>query len=86
MKNVNEELDYYINMPYTIELIPDVESGGFVAKIVELEGCITFGDTREEALQMLEDAKREWIETALEEGFEIPLLKTAKRKIRPHLL
>jgi hypothetical protein len=51
-------LDYYINMPYTIEIIPDVESGGFVAKIVELEGCITFGDTREEALQMLEDAKR----------------------------
>lgn len=62
---------YFTALPYRIELHPASE-GGFVAAIPDLPGCITQGDTKEEALQMLEDAKMAWIETALEEGIEIP--------------
>ena len=35
--------------------------GGFVASIPELPGCLTFGETREEALARMEDAKRCWL-------------------------
>jgi antitoxin HicB len=43
-----------------------------VARVVELPGCITQGDTFEELGEMIEDAKRSWIETALADGQEIP--------------
>ena len=61
MKN----LEYYLSLPYTIELTPDVE-GFWFAEIPLLEGCMTNGENREDALAMLDDAKRAWFETALE--------------------
>lgn len=45
---------------YRIRLTEDPE-GGFVASIPELPGCLTFGETREEALARMEDAKRCWL-------------------------
>ncbi|MBP2637949.1 MAG: hypothetical protein H6Q72_3856 [Firmicutes bacterium] len=69
----NEEkgLTYFVSLPFRIEIHPTAE-GGFVAAIPDLLGCITQGDTKEEVLQMIADAKEAWIETALEEGVEIP--------------
>jgi antitoxin HicB len=67
----NKDLDYYLSLPYTIELIPD-EDGFWFARIPLLEGCMTNGDSREDALIMLDDAKRLWLETALELGKTIP--------------
>ncbi len=77
MMNVSKNLEYYLSLPYTIEVIPDRE-GGYVAKILELHGCITQADTWEELEEMIEDAKKAWIQTALEEGIEIPLPKKEK--------
>jgi antitoxin HicB len=37
-------LEYYLALPYTIEIIPDVEDGGYVARVKELRGCVTGGD------------------------------------------
>ena len=34
--DINEKLDYYMSLPYTIEIIPDMKDGGYVAKVVEL--------------------------------------------------
>ena len=45
---------------YRIRLTEDPE-GGLVASIPELPGCLTFGETREEALARMEDAKRCWL-------------------------
>ena len=45
---------------YRIRLTEDPE-GAFVASIPELPGCLTFGETREEALARMEDAKRCWL-------------------------
>jgi len=54
-----------------IMLYPAVE-GGLVVEIPELPGCISQGETRDEALVMIEDAKIAWIRVALELGREIP--------------
>ncbi|MDI6915732.1 MAG: type II toxin-antitoxin system HicB family antitoxin, partial [Desulfitobacteriaceae bacterium] len=41
-------------------------------EIPDLPGCISQGETVEEAVSMIEDAKRGWLEVALEQGAEIP--------------
>jgi len=60
-----------MSLPYKIELYPAKE-GGFVAAIPDLPGCITQGETEDEAIGMIKDAKAGWIELALEDGVEIP--------------
>jgi antitoxin HicB len=70
---MNKDLDYYLNLPYAILLVPsDEEDGGWLAKMPDLPGCVTFGDTKEEALMMIEDARQAWIIHRFEEGLPIP--------------
>ncbi len=64
-------LDDYMAMPYPMELVEDKEEGGFVVSYPNLPGCITCGETMESALANAKDAKRVWIEAALEDGIEI---------------
>lgn len=66
-----KDLNYYLSLPYPIELIPD-EDGYWFARVPLLEGCMTNGESREDALVMLDDAKRLWLETALAVGKTIP--------------
>lgn len=68
---INKNLDYYLSLRYTVELTPD-ENGTWFAKIPLLKGCMTTGTNREDALLMLDDAKRLWLETALSLGVSIP--------------
>lgn len=79
MKNTVKDLEYYMKLPYTIEIVP-YKDGGYFAKIKELEGCMTEGETLEETLELLEDAKKAWLETALEDGIEIPLPESMREK------
>ena len=65
-------IDEYMKLPYKVEVIPDLDEGGYVASYPELIGCITCGDTMESAVANLEDAKRSWLEAAIEDGIEIP--------------
>ena len=65
-------IDYYLKLPYKLEIVPDIDEGGFVARYPELPGCITVGDTLEAVVKNLNDAKIEWITAALEEGNTIP--------------
>jgi predicted RNase H-like HicB family nuclease len=69
-KAMNKTLDYYLSLPYTIEVIPDGE--GWFVKIKELLGCMTVADTWEEVLPMITEAKTLWLEVKLEYGDEIP--------------
>jgi len=68
---MDKTIDYFLSLPYTIELIPEPEGGWFVA-VKELPGCMSQGDTPEEAIQMIRDAMSGWIEVALEDGDSIP--------------
>jgi len=63
-------LSDYLAMPYTIEVIPDDEA--WFVQIKELPGCMTEVDEWEEILPAIQDAKRLWIELALERGRAIP--------------
>ena len=65
-------VEYYMSLPYKMEIIPDNEEGGFVATFPDLPGCITIGETMEEVIQNIIDAKRAWIEAELQSGNAIP--------------
>jgi antitoxin HicB len=67
----NKTLEYYMSLPYSIELIPD-EDGYWFAQIPLLQGCMTQGASREEALQMLDEAKEIWLEQQLLHNQPIP--------------
>jgi antitoxin HicB len=67
----NKSLEYYMSLPYPIELIPD-EDGYWFAQIPLLQGCMTQGASREEALQMLDEAKEIWLEQQLLHSQPIP--------------
>ena len=68
MKMLND----YLALSYRMEIIRDSDEGGFVASYPDLPGCITCGETEEEALKNALDAKKAWLEAALEENIEIP--------------
>lgn len=64
-------VDYYMTLPYKMEIIEDKDEGGFVVSYPDLPGCITCGETIETALTNANDAKKAWFEAALETGIEI---------------
>lgn len=68
----------YLNMPHKMEVEPDPDEGGFVVSFPDLPGCITCGETIEEAYENARDAKRCWIEAALDSGMTIPEPASAK--------
>lgn len=53
-------------------LIPDEESGGYTVEVPSLPGCISEGDTLEEALENIQDAIREYIASMVEHGEAVP--------------
>ena len=65
-------IEYYLQCPYRLEIIPDTDEGGYVASYPELSGCITVGKTLDDAVRNAEDAKREWLVAALENHIAIP--------------
>ena len=67
MKTLNE----YLKLPYRLEIVPDAEEGGYAASYPDLPGCITCGETAAEAAANAVDAKKAWLEAAIEEGIEI---------------
>ncbi len=67
MKTLND----YMKMSYRMEIVEDKDEGGYVVSYLDLPGCITCGETIEVAVANAVDAKKAWIEVALEEGIEI---------------
>ncbi|MFZ4816520.1 MAG: type II toxin-antitoxin system HicB family antitoxin [Phototrophicaceae bacterium] len=61
----------YLVLPYPITVIRD-EDGSWFAKVPLLPGCMTCAETWLDLHDMIEDAMRLWISTALEDGDFIP--------------
>ena len=57
---------------YEVRLWWSQEDACYLARVPELEGCITHGYTPEEALKMVQEAKELWLESALRHGDRIP--------------
>ena len=68
---MNKDLNYYMSLPYRLEIIPDIEEGGYGARYPELPGCITCSQTIEGAVANAIDAKFAWLTAALEDGIQI---------------
>ena len=66
-----KNLEYYLGLPYKIVLYT-AEEGGYAIEIPELSGCVSQGQTLEEAYEMIQDAKRGWLDIALQDGETIP--------------
>jgi antitoxin HicB len=58
-------------MRYTVLLEPE-EDGGFVASVPALPGCVSQGDTRDEALANIREAIALYVEDCLEAGDPVP--------------
>lgn len=48
------------------------KDGGYSVEVPDLVGCVTQGETLEEAMEMAQDAALGWLLTAIEEEEEIP--------------
>ena len=70
-KVMNKNIDYYMALPYRMEIIPDNEEGGFTAKFPDLPGCLTCADTIEDLISNAVDAKKAWLKAAIEDNFLI---------------
>jgi antitoxin HicB len=57
---------------YTIILHPDPDEGGYTVTVPALPGCVTQGDTLEEAIAMAKDAIQLYIESLLADGEPVP--------------
>ena len=64
-------IEDYMAMPYRMEIVEDSDEGGFVASYPDLPGCISCGETVEAAPANAQDAKRAWLEAAMEDGIAI---------------
>ena len=61
-----------LEYPVVVEPLPADEGGGFVATVPDLPGCMSDGDTPEEALANVQDAIATWIEAANDLGHTVP--------------
>ena len=61
-------------LEYTVVVEPlsAEDGGGFVATVPDLPGCISDGETPEDALVNVQDAIATWIEAANDLGHVIP--------------
>lgn len=71
LRSGKPDLKYYLNLKYTVRLKKNSD-GSFFGEVEELPGCMTEGDNTQEALEMLEDAKKAWIKVALDRNLDIP--------------
>ena len=62
------EADYSV----LIQALTPEEGGGFFAIVPELPGCMSDGQTAEEAEMNVRDAARDWITTAQQLGRKVP--------------
>ena len=59
-------------MRFTVVLKPDTEDGGFVAQCPAVQGCVSEGDSVEEALANMKEAIAACLESLQENGLPIP--------------
>lgn len=59
-------------MKFTVVLQQE-EDGGFVAKVPALPGCVSQGDTREDAMANIREAAQLYVEDCIAAGDPVPL-------------
>jgi antitoxin HicB len=68
----NKDLNYYLSLPWTYSFKWSNEDKCYVATVAELKGCMSDGETIEEATSMIKEALECHIASMLKCGCEIP--------------
>lgn len=61
-----------LEYPIVVEPLAAEDGGGFAALVPDLPGCMSDGESPEEAISNVRDAIRTWLDTARETGRTIP--------------
>ena len=69
--NTIKNIEYYMALPYRMEIIPDKNEGGYSARFPDLPGCLTCAESIEDLIANANDAKKAWLEAAIDEGITI---------------
>ena len=69
---------------YTVILDPDLEEGGFTVTVPALPGCVTEGDTRQQALEAAREAIEAYLLSLIDDGQPLPPqdVQTATAQVR----
>lgn len=69
-----KDLEYYMGLEYDLRIrkLTEDEGGGWFAEIPLLPGCMADGESVEEAVENLNNAKKSWVETSIELGRAVP--------------
>ncbi|MDR2599980.1 MAG: type II toxin-antitoxin system HicB family antitoxin [Oscillospiraceae bacterium] len=64
-----------MKLPYNIVIrhVTDDSGSYYFAKVQEFDGCMSDGETVEDAYNNIFEAMQGWIETKLEVGFNVPV-------------
>jgi antitoxin HicB len=68
---ITPEVEQLANRPYRVIVSVDSEDG-FIGQIAELPGLLAVGDTADEMFELIQDAKRAWIATAIAQDRPVP--------------
>ncbi|MBP2560462.1 putative RNase H-like HicB family nuclease [Neorhizobium galegae] len=61
-----------LRYPVLVSPLSAEDGGGFLATVPDLPGCMSDGETPQEALSNVQDAIESWIEAARDMGRDIP--------------
>lgn len=64
--------DKIFDYPFTIRHLSATDGGGYLIEFLDLPGCISDGETVEEAIENGKDAFHCWMQAIKESGREIP--------------
>ena len=64
--------DFFMKYIYTATFIPNEDGTKFYCRVPDLPGCITTGNSIEDAIEMITDAASGWLVVAEDEGNSIP--------------
>jgi antitoxin HicB len=67
-----EAIEKILARPYCYIILPDDSFGLYSGFIPDFPGCVSAGETPEEALTGLFDSARSWLAVVLERGQEVP--------------
>jgi predicted RNase H-like HicB family nuclease len=70
-KAESRDLDYFLSLSYPIEIHEDED--GVTALYPDLPGCVSHGETIDDAVKRLKITKKLWMDGRSEAGYEIPL-------------
>jgi antitoxin HicB len=71
-RHTNRTVDEYMTLPFRMEVYWDQEGECWAAAFPELPYLVAAAETWEEMPQKIEDAKRAWFESMIEDGKAIP--------------